>query len=117
MCGAGLTLLSENVDVEVLDFFGGEHCVVATALDNDAAGHLEEHGALKSLVEVFSADHLSVVGQQDRVVLLHSFDHGGGQFGGTGTQIGNHGNLAAHVARHFGRYVKVFLRIQETAVA
>lgn len=58
-------LLSQYVDIQVFNFLWCEYRIVSMRLHNDAAGHFEEHGSFEYLIEVASAYHLSVIGQED----------------------------------------------------
>ena len=63
--------LAKYVDVQILNLFGGENGVGAASLYDDAASHLEEHRALESLVKVLATYDLAMIGEKDRIVLLH----------------------------------------------
>ena len=59
-----LSLFAQNVNIEVLDLLWSEHVVFATALDDNAASHFEEHRTFEGLIKILSANHLSVIGQE-----------------------------------------------------
>ena len=56
--------LSEYISLEVVYFLRSKSLVVALAEDDDAASHLEEHGTLEHLVEILSANHLTMLQQE-----------------------------------------------------
>ena len=47
--------------LQFIHFLFCEHSRFHVGEDADAAGHFEEHGPLNDIVEVFAADHLSVL--------------------------------------------------------
>ena len=49
--------------------------MTASREHDDAAGHLEEHGTLESLVEILPAHHLPVLAQQTGIMAFQSCLH------------------------------------------
>ena len=102
-----LCLLSQYVDFQVVDFFRSEDAVIATALNDDTASHFEEGCTFHYLVEILTTHYLAVVGQEDRVVVLHGFYYGSCQFRRTRTIVRDNRDFLTYVARYFGCYVEV----------
>lgn len=102
--------MAEEEHLDSVEFFFGQYVGLRASLESlvdDAAAHLEEHGALEDVVEVFTAHHLSVLEQLDAVAVLQGVDYGLSKFGRAGTHEGDFGNDAADVQRHFGSHVDV----------
>ena len=102
-----LCFLSQYVDFEIIDFFRSEDAVVTTALNDDTASHFEEGCAFHYLVEVLTAHYLTVVGQEDRVVVLHGFYYSSCQFWRPRTVVRYYWDFLTYVARYFSSYVEV----------